>query len=339
MLEHKNVGELASELGLELAGDADLCLDGVASLDEAVEGQLSFIRSSKYMKYIESTKASAIILPEGTEVPKASSKAFLFSKDPYISFAQVLKAYYCPKSEALGVSTLADVHPSVQVAEGVTIEAGVVVGANTVIGEGVRIQAGSRIGESVKIGQEVLICGSVVVEDRCEIGDRVILNPGVVIGGDGFGYTQTEEGNVKLPQIGYVILGDDVEVGANSTIDRGSLGATVVGRGTKIDNLVQIGHGARLGEHCVICSQSGIAGSVVLGDKVIMASRAGIGDHLKVAAKVTIGPMAGVTKDITEEGSIYSGFPAMPHQDWLKTMGTVAQLPALRDQFRAFFKK
>jgi UDP-3-O-[3-hydroxymyristoyl] glucosamine N-acyltransferase len=189
------------------------------------------------------------------------------------------------------------------------------------------------------IGEDVLICGSVVIEDNCVIGDRVILNPGVVIGGDGFGYTQTEDGNVKLPQIGNVVLGDDVEVGANSTIDRGSLGATVVGKGTKIDNLVQIGHGSRIGEHCVICSQSGIAGSVILGDKVIMASRAGIGDHIKIASKVTIGPMAGVTKDIAEEGVVYSGFPAVPHQDWLKAMGTLAQLPSLRDQFRSFFKK
>ena len=340
MLERKAVADLAEEFGLELKGSSSIELNGVASLDEAKAGDLSFVRSTKYLKAMNRTKASAIIVPVGTELPEEKEgKAFLFSQDPYISFAKVLETYYCAKPSAMGVSKLADVHDSVTLGDDITIEAGVFVGQNTKIGKGTRVQAGSRIGEGVTIGENVMICGSVVIENHCVIGDRVILNPGVVIGGDGFGYTQTEEGNVKLPQIGNVILGEDVEVGANSTIDRASLGSTIIGKGTKIDNLVQIGHGAKVGEHCVICSQSGIAGSVVLGDKVIMASRAGIGDHLKVAAKVTIGPMAGVTKDITEPGGIYSGFPAVPHQDWLKAMGTLAQLPALRDQFRTLFKK
>jgi UDP-3-O-[3-hydroxymyristoyl] glucosamine N-acyltransferase len=340
MLERKSVVDLAKEFGLELKGSSSIELNGVASLDEAMVGDLSFMRSTKYLKAMTETKASVVIVPVGTELPEdKDGKAFLISEDPYISFAKVLESYYCVKATAQGVSKLSEVHESVVLGEDITIEVGVFVGEDSKVGTGSRIQAGSRIGRNVSIGENVMIFGCVVIEDNCIIGDGVILNPGVVIGGDGFGYTQTEEGNVKLPQIGNVILGDNVEVGANSTIDRASLGSTIIGRGTKIDNGVQVGHGAKLGEHCVICSQSGIAGSVVLGDKVIMASRAGIGDHLKVANNVTIGPMAGVTKDISEPGGVYSGFPAIPHHEWLKAMGTLAQLPALRDQFRTMFKK
>ena len=173
-----------------------------------------------------------------------------------------------------------------------------------------------------------------MVEDNSIIGDNVILNPGVIIGSDGFGYTQTETGSHKLPQIGNVILESDVEIGANTTIDRASMGSTVIGEGTKIDNLV---HGVKVGKHNVICSQVGIAGSAVTGDHVILASRAGVGDHIKIGSKTTVGPMAGVTKDLPENG-LFSGFPAMPHQDWLKMAGTLAQLPSIREKLRSFIQ-
>ena len=337
MLVNKPVAELAEEFHLELRGDASIVINGVASLEESQAGNLGFIRSTKYLKFIETALASVIIVPEGIELPE-NGKAYLLSKDPYISFASVLEKYYCIKPACKGVSAGATVDPSAKIHSEVTIEAGVFIDANVIIGRGAIIRSGVRIGEGSVLGEDVLLGANVVLEDRCIIGNRVVLNPGVVVGGDGFGYTQTDEGNVKLPQIGNVVIEDDVEVGANSTIDRGSLGPTVIGRGTKIDNLVQIGHGTRIGPHNVICSQSGIAGSVQTGEKVIFASRAGVGDHIKIGDKTTIGPMAGVTKDLPS-GGIYSGFPAMPHNDWLKMIGTLAQLPALREQFRAIFKK
>jgi UDP-3-O-[3-hydroxymyristoyl] glucosamine N-acyltransferase len=335
----KPVQELAEEFSLELVGNENQVCLGVASLDDAQEGDLSFIRSSKYMKHIESTQASVVIVPKGVEIP-SNDKAYLLAEDPYISFAQVLTKYFSPKSPFKGVMKGAHLEPSVKLKDvsKVTVEPGAFVDDDSIIGEGVRICAGSRIGRNVTIGDDVQILANVVLEDNTIIGNRVILNPGVVIGGDGFGYTQTEEGSVKLPQIGNAVIEDDVEIGANSTVDRGSLGPTIIGKGTKIDNLVQIGHGAQIGKHNVICSQSGIAGSVQTGDHVILASRAGIGDHLKVGDKTTIGPMAGVTKDLPP-GGLFSGFPAMPHQDWLKMATVLSQLPALREQFKTFFKK
>ena len=336
MLDQKLVSELANELNLELKGKQDIILTGVASLDEAVEGNLAFIRSNKYMKYIDITKASAVIVPNDIEVPD-NGKAYLVSDNPYISFAKVLEKYFCPLSEFKGVSDLADVHEAASIGSEVTIEAFVKIGEGTSVGERCTFQSGVRIGRNVKIGHNVNILSNVVIEDNCVIGDHVTLNPGVVIGSDGFGYTQTEEGNHKLPQIGNVVIEDRVEVGANTTIDRASMGSTVIGEGTKIDNLVQIGHGVKLGRHNVICSQVGIAGSVKTGDHVILASKAGVGDHLSVGNKTTVGPMAGVTKDLPENG-LFSGFPAMPHQDWLKMAGTLAKLPSIREKLRNFIK-
>jgi len=335
----KPVQELAEEFSLELVGNRNRVCLGVASLDDAKEGDLSFIRSSKYMKHIDSTGASVVIVPKDAELPN-NDKAYLLSEDPYISFAQVLKKYFSPMRPFRGVMANAYVDETVvfRSPSRVTVEPGVFIDEHTTIGSDVRIAAGVRIGRNVSIGDEVQILANVVIEDNSVIGHRVILNPGVVIGGDGFGYTQTEEGSIKLPQIGNVIIEDDVEVGSNTTIDRGSLGPTIIGKGTKIDNLVQIGHGVKLGKHNVICSQVGVAGSVQTGDHVIMASRAGIGDHLKIGEKTTIGPMAGVTKDLPP-GGLFSGFPAMPHQEWLKMATVLSQLPALREQFKALFKK
>lgn len=337
MLDQVAVSELASELNLELVGNSDVVVHDVASLDEAEKGCLSFIRSSKYMKYINTTQASAIIVPKEVELPD-SDKAYLLSEDPYISFASILQKYYVKDEKYDGVSQQAFLSENVQVGEKIKIEPFVYVDINTKIGNCCSIKSGTRIGKNVKIGNHVVIHGNVTIEDNSVIGDRVILNPGVVVGSDGFGYTQTDDGNVKLPQIGNVIIEDDVEVGANSTIDRGSLGATIIGKGTKIDNLVQIGHGAVLGKHNVVCSQTGIAGSVQSGEKVIFASRAGVGDHLKIGKGSTIGPMAGVTKDLPED-SLVSGFPAMPHQDWLKMVGVMSQLPQFREQLRMFKKQ
>jgi UDP-3-O-[3-hydroxymyristoyl] glucosamine N-acyltransferase len=336
VLYQKPVSDLAKELKLELKGNKDLSLSGVASLDEAVEGNLAFIRSNKYMKYIDVTKASAIIVPFDVETPD-NGKAYLVSDNPYISFASVLESYYCPETEAKGVSEQAFLAEDVVVGKNTSIDAFVAVAEGSSIGDKCRIQSGVRIGRNVKIGKNVQLFANVVIEDNCVIGDHVILNPGVIVGSDGFGYTQTEEGSHKLPQIGNVIIEDHVEVGANTTIDRASMGSTMIGEGTKIDNLVQIGHGVKLGKHNVICSQVGIAGSVKTGDHVILASKAGVGDHLSIGTKTTVGPMAGVTKDLPENG-LYSGFPAMPHQDWLKMAGTLAQLPSIREKLRAFIK-
>jgi UDP-3-O-[3-hydroxymyristoyl] glucosamine N-acyltransferase len=332
MLENITTGKLAEEFDLQVCGDQDLRINGIASLFDAEEGTLSFIRNTKYLKNLETTKAAAIIVPEDANLPK-NGKTYLKSKSPYISFAEILKKYYEKDINFTGVSDKAHIDQSSSIAEPCKVDPFVFVDGNSKIGSGCSIASGVRIGRNVSIGNNALICANVSIEDNTVIGNHCIINAGVVIGSDGFGFDQTENGNYKFPQIGNVIIEDDVEIGANTTIDRGSLGSTIIGAGTKIDNQAQIGHGAILGKHNVICSQVGIAGSVVTEDNVIFAAKSGIGDHLKVGKKTIIGPMAGVTKDLPEEG-LFSGFPALPHQDWLKIVGIIAQLPQLREQLK-----
>ena len=322
--------ELGVELGLEVVGDKDCRLTEATSLEQATRGSLSFMRSSKYSKWLKSTDASAVIVPDDIELPEGET-TYLKSKNPYVSFAQVLSKYYIPERIAKGISDKACVDASAKVGDGMTIEPFVFIDENVEIGENCTIMSGVRIGKNCKIGSDCVLHANVVLEEGTVVGDRCYFHPGVVLGSEGFGYTQTEEGNVKLPHLGSVEIGDDVEIGANTTVDKGALSKTLIDSGTKIDNQVQIGHGSVLGKHNVLCSQVGIAGSVKSGDKVIFASRAGVGDHISIGSKVTVGPMAGVTKDL-EDGVIVSGFPAMPHKDWLKLSSVLAQLPALRSQ-------
>lgn len=333
MIRGVSVKDLASELGLKVIGDDQCQLTGVASMEDASEGNLSFIRSTKYLKFLDSTHASAVIVPEDMKIPD-TKKTLLLSKNPYISFAKVLEKYFCQNGNYKGILSPVSISESAELAAEITVEPFVTIGDKSVVASHTVIMSNVRIGKNVRIGSGCVIHGGVSIEDNSIIGNNVILNPGVRIGSDGFGYTQTEQGNYKLPQIGFVEIGDDVEVGANSTIDRGSLGATKIGKGTKIDNLVQIGHGVDIGEHNVICAQVGIAGSVKTGEKVIFASKSGVGDHVSIGANSTIGPMAGVTKDLPEN-SLVSGFPAVPHQDWLKMMGAMAQLPSIRERFKS----
>lgn len=340
MLLKQSAADLAERYSLELVGDQNTMVSGVASLEEACSSDLSFIRGAKYAKYLGTTKAAVLIIPKEMNVPDGNlvpGRAYLRSEHAYGSFAKVLEDYYVDKPQLGEVSAAAHIHTSAEIHPEVHIEAGVWIGARVKIARGVVIQSGCRLAEDVQVGAGTTLCANVVLERRVEIGCGVTLNPGVVIGGDGFGYAQTEEGNLKLPQIGHVVVEDGVEIGANTTIDRASLGVTRIGEGTVIDNLVQIGHGASIGKHCVVCSQSGIAGSAVIGDRSILASRSGVGDHLKVAPGTTIGPMAGVAKDIVTPG-VYSGFPSMDHGDWLKMVSVMAQLPSLRGALKNLLK-
>lgn len=332
MLTNVKVSDLSSEFDLEIVGDADCVLNGISSVFEAEEGTLSFIRSAKYTKSLNETNASAIIVPKDVNLPD-NGKTYLKSDNPYISFADILTKYYTKPIDYNGVSEKADIPEASEISTPCRIEAFVKVGDKTIIAENASIASNVSIGDNVRIGKNVQISSNVSIEDNTIIGDNVIINPGVVLGSDGFGFDQTGEGNYKFPQVGYVIIEDDVEIGANTSIDRGSIGPTVIGKGTKIDNQVQIGHGVKIGKHNVICSQVGIAGSVVTEDYVIFASKSGIGDHLKVGEKTIIGPMAGVTKDLPA-GEIFSGFPAIPHKEWLKVAGIISQLPSLRDKLK-----
>lgn len=329
--------DLAERLSLKLTGDTSVMLTDVAGIDEAKEGQLTFIRSERYEKKLSETNASCVIVPENVECPEMAGRAYLVAENPYITFAGVLQLFFVPKFEPLGVSENTSIAEDVVIGENPSIEPFVSVGRGTKIGKNCRIQAHVRIGNNVTIGDEVEIHSNVSIADNCVVGDRVRIHPNVAIGSEGFGFTQTEGGNIKFPQIGNVVIGNDVEIGAGTMIDKASMGSTVIGDGTKMDNLVQIGHGANIGRHNVLCAQSGVAGSVVTGDRVLVGPKTGIADHVKVGSQVMIGSMSGVTKDIPD-GVTVSGFPAIPHKDWLKLQSVLHQMPAMREQIKNFLK-
>lgn len=323
IVPHK-LSELAaltnSVLGDEHAGDLEI--NGASPLEDAQPGTLSFIDNPRYVKFLAETSATAVIcspklvekLPEGVVA--------LVHDSPYKAYATALAALYPsagspqPVTGETGISPRAVICEGVELEDDVTVEAGAVIGTGAMIGRGSIVLANAVIGSGVRIGRECVIgaCASV---SHAYIGDKVILHAGVRIGQDGFGFAMGPGGHQKVAQIGRVIIQDKVEVGANSTIDRGSNRDTVIGEGTKIDNLVQIGHNVVIGRHCVIVGLAGIAGSATLEDYVVVAGQVGVGGHTKVGTGAQIGGGAGTHTDI-EAGARVIGYPAMPIKDWVK---------------------
>jgi len=323
--------ELAEKLGCRLVGDGEIDVRGFAPFDEAEDGDVTFVAHPRYLVKLEATRASAVILKEG--VP-SSSKPTLLASDPYLTFVRALRLFYPPERPTPGVHPSTILGPGVRVAEGVSIgpfsyiEEGVVIGPRSAVGPQVYIGRGSSMGADCHIYPQVMI------REGVEIGDRVILHSGAVIGSDGFGYLRDQKGvRVKIPQVGRVILEDDVEIGANVTIDRATLGTTRLKRGTKIDNLVQIAHNVTVGEDTVIAAQTGISGSTKIGDRVTLAGQVGIVDHVTIGDDVTVGAQAGVTKDIPS-GMVFLGSPAVPHQEFKRGIAAVNRIPQLLKSLR-----
>lgn len=320
------VQSLAALVGGAVVGDGSHTIVDVADLASAGPGHLSFLANPKYVDLAKTTQASAILVKE--MVPEALATQII-CQDPYFALATIATHLHPAPSYAAGieagahVSSEATLHPTATVRVGAVVEAFAEVGANAVIG------AGSYVGPRAKIGQSTLLHPGVRVLERCEVGSHCILHSGVVLGSDGFGYAPDAQGKRhKIPQVGIVVLEDDVEIGANTTVDRATFGTTRVGRGTKIDNLVQIAHNVVLGEHCVIVSQTGIAGSTKLGKRVIVGAQGGIVGHITIEDDVMLGARAGVASSIAERG-IYSGTPIVPHRQWLKQSVAIKSLPEL----------
>ena len=305
--------DLARKLGAELVGDAQLELYGLAPIEEAQEGDLAFLSNKKYFKFLDSTKASAVIVPpEITE----STKTLLIHPQPYYAFSQALRVFY-PEKEKYppGMSDHAVIGDKCSIHSSAHIGAYAVLEDNVSVGEHSKILPGAFIGSDCTIGKDCIIYPNVTVREGMRIGDRVTIHSGTTIGSDGFGYAQLNGKSHKIPQVGIVVIEDDVEIGANCSIDRATLGETRIGKGTKIDNLVQIAHNVKTGENCIIISQVGISGSTKLGDNVILAGQAGLIGHLNIGNNVIIAAQSGITHDL-EDGSRVLGSPAheMMHQ-------------------------
>ena len=327
--------EIALFLNGSVRGDGDIAITGVQGIDEAREGDLTFVANPKYQKKIASTRASAIIV---AQPPEGSGRNFLIVKDPYIALARVLSLFYPEEKPPFGISSRAIVEEGAQIGEDVAILPNVFVGRNAKIERGVTLYPGTYIGHEAVIGEDSVLYPNVTVYRRSIIGKRVILHAGVVVGSDGFGFANPGRDNFKVPQVGYVQIDDDVEIGSNTTIDRGTLGETWIQRGVKIDNLVQIAHNVVIGENSVIVAQVGISGSTKLGRSVILGGQAGLAGHVTIGDGVMVAGQSGVAKDIPP-GQIVSGTPTMPHQEWLRLQVHLGKMAELRSTVSSLMKR
>jgi len=328
--------ELAGLTGGTLSGSADFEVTGIASLESAREDEISFAVSPGAARLVEKSGAGALILPENW--PFDEKRPCIHVKDPYLAFARVASLFASRPFEPKGI------HPSAVVGEGcridpaVTIGPGAVLGDNVEIGPRVVVHPGVVIGQGVSIGEGSEIFPNVVIYEGCKIGKNVRIHAGSVIGADGFGYAQGPEGHVKIPQTGIVVIEDDVEIGANSTIDRATLGVTKICRGAKIDNLVMIAHNVTVGPQTIIVSQVGISGSTKVGAGVLMGGQVGIVGHIEIGDGARIGAKSGVAQSVPP-GETVSGAPAIPHRKWLRMVNALKRLPDMVRDIRELKKR
>jgi len=317
---------MAAILNGKVVGDGLVVVERIRGIDEAGQGDLAFIANPQYRKKLETTNASAILVSPGTE---STGKNLLIVPDPYVALGQALALFYPEEPEPVRVSKDAFIEREAVVSKEATIYPGVYVGAGVRIERGVVLYPGVFVGRDAVIDEDSVLYPNVTVYRRCIIGKRVILHAGVVVGSDGFGFARPGEENLKIPQVGIVQIDDDVEVGANTTIDRGTLSKTWIQRGVKIDNLVQIGHNVIVGENSVIVAQVGIAGSARLGKSCIIGGQAGLGGHISIGDHAMVGGQSGVYEDVPP-GQVVSGTLHMPHRSWLKAQACLPRLPEMR---------
>lgn len=320
------LGALAELLGAQLSGPTDIEITGAAGIREAGEGAVTFIAESRSLKDLEQSRAAAVLVPQ--DAP-ATSATVLRVKNPRLAFARVLELFYVKPETPSGISDKASIGRDVSIGRDCSIHAFVSVGDRAKIGNRVVIHPGAHIGADSVIDDDSVIHANVSIERGVSIGKRVIVHAGTVIGSDGFGFVTDAGRHHKIPQVGGVIIEDDVEIGANCAIDRAMMGNTIVKKGTKMDNLIQVAHNVRIGENCLIVAQTGIAGSTSLGNYVVMAGQVGVGDHLTIGDRVIAGGKTVITKDV-EAGQVIAGFYSMPMRDWLKVQAVLPRLPELK---------
>ncbi len=335
MANHLTLSELARWVDGDIVrGGLDSSYIGMAALDAAGPGDVSFLGNEKYHGQFLNSKAGAVIVPRG-ETGGPPEMALIAVENPTLAFSVVVRHFAAATRRFIpSIHPSASIDPAARLnLEKVRIHAGAVIMAGASIGDGTEIGANSVVGEDVIIGNDCHIMSNVAIRERCVIGNRVHLQPGAIIGSDGFGYELSQGRHVKVDQVGIVEIGDDVEIGANTTVDRARFGKTVVGEGTKIDNLVQIGHNAIIGKHCLIVALTGISGSTRIGDYVTIAGQVGTVGHITIGDKATITARAGVTTSLPG-GAIYAGRPAKPFNEEMKLRASVRRLPKLIERIK-----
>lgn len=327
--------EIAGLVGGEIIGDGQVTIEGINTIEEAAEGEISFFTDSRYKEFVKKTKASALFVSKVSDLFDGPQ---VVVPNPTLAYARVANLFAPPLSKFPGLSQGAVIHESSNIGEDVSIYPLVYVGAETVIGDEVTLFPGVFVGERVRIGDKTVLYPNVTIMHDCIIGSEVIIHAGSVIGSDGFGFVRDGSINVKIPQSGNVQIDDQVEIGANNTIDRAAMGKTWIKRGVKTDNLVQVGHNVVIGEDSIVVALVGISGSVYIGREVVIGGQVGIGDHLKIGDRAMIGSQSGVAKSISA-GEVVSGTPAIPHRLWLRTSQLITRLPQFRDRLRDLEKK
>ncbi len=325
--------EVAEKLGCRLEGDGRVEITGVAGIDHAKAGQVTFLANRRYSPLLKTTCASAVLIEEAVTVERGAEQkalATLRTANPYLAFAQAIELFYEAPKYAPGIHPTAVIAKTAKVGEGAHIGPYCFVDELAEIGENAVLHSFVTIYRGAQIGTDFLAHAHVVVRENCKIGDRVILQNGVVIGGDGLGFAKRSDGTwYKMVQSGATILEDDVEVQANACIDRATVGETRIGRGTKVDDLVLIGHASRVGANAMLCGQVGLAGSTHVGDNCILAGQVGTAGHLTIGEGTVITAQSGVPNDVPAK-SLYSGYPAVANREWLKMMAALNRLPEMQ---------
>ncbi len=340
------LAELATQVGGRLVGDGSVRIEGVANLDTAGAGEIAYVDDEKFFEAGRSSRASCLIVTkdfvaafDGPLVEQASRPALIEVSKPKLAFALVAELLHPPKRREPFV------HPTAVIAAGADIDLTVFIGPHVSIGEATRIAAGTRleagvvIGDHVTIGRECVLHPGVILYDDVAIGDRVVLHAGVCIGADGFGYVRDDMGYHKFPQRGTVIIEDDVELGAHTCVDRAALGQTRIGRGTKIDNLVHVGHNCDIGARVVIAAQTGISGSVIIEDDVVIGGQVGFGDHIRVQTGAVIGSKAGILPGKIVRPGVWWGIPIQPLDEYKRLNAHLGRLPQMREEIKELRKQ
>ena len=320
---------IASMIGGKVEGDENFVITGFAPIETAKPGDITFISSPKYIQFLDTTKASVLLVSNDLEVPADKQVTLIRVADPYVAVAQLLTAFESGKPKPSGVEQPSYVAEGVDVSQAAYIGAFAYIGAGAKIGKGAMIYPQAYIGPGATVGDDTVIYSGVKVYEGCRIGARCVIHSGCVIGADGFGFAPTADGSYdKIPQIGVVEIADDVEVGANCTIDRATFGATKVGRGTKLDNLIHLAHNVEVGESNVFAAQSGVAGSTIIGSHNMVGGQVGFAGHIKVGDRNQFGAQSGIPNNVGD-GKRLMGYPAVDFMKFAKTQAYLSRLPEL----------
>jgi UDP-3-O-[3-hydroxymyristoyl] glucosamine N-acyltransferase len=327
--------DIARILDGTIDGDEDTVISNISGIEDAKEGDITFVANPKYIKYVETTNASAIVCSPGIS---SESKNLLKVKNPYLAYAKAITFLNPPREETGTVDERAFIGKDVKLGENVTIYPFSFIGDGSTIGDNTTIYPNCFLGRKVKIGSNTFLHPNVTIREECIVGNNVIINSGAIIGSDGFGFAPDGAKKFKIPQLGIVQIDDDVEIGACTAIDRATMGKTWIKRGAKLDNLIQVAHNCTIGEDSIIIAHTGISGSTHIGDRVTMAGQSATAGHVKIGNDVTVGARGGVAVDVPP-GQTVSGAPHMPHRDWLRSTLIFRKLPEMNQTIKELKKK